>query len=43
MGIRFTNNTWRAPLQLIDSWLPAANTHPGDAEQVIPGARTPYQ
>jgi len=23
MGIRFTNNTWRAPLQLIDSWLPA--------------------
>lgn len=23
MGIRFTTNTWRAPLQLIDSWLPA--------------------
>lgn len=22
MGIRFTTNTWRAPLQLIDSWLP---------------------
>ncbi|MCU0924814.1 MAG: hypothetical protein MUF44_01890 [Hydrogenophaga sp.] len=24
MGIRFTTNTWRAPLQLIDSWLPLA-------------------
>jgi hypothetical protein len=23
MGIRFTANTWRAPLQIIDSWLPA--------------------
>lgn len=23
MGIRFTRNTWRAPLQLIDCWLPA--------------------
>jgi hypothetical protein len=23
MGIRFYSNTWRAPLQLIDSWLPA--------------------
>lgn len=22
MGIRFTTNTWRAPLQLIDCWLP---------------------
>lgn len=24
MGIRFNTNTWRAPLQLIDSWLPPA-------------------
>lgn len=24
MGIRFTTNTWRAPLLLIDSWLPLA-------------------
>lgn len=24
MGIRFNTNTWRAPLLLIDSWLPAA-------------------
>jgi hypothetical protein len=23
MGIRINNNTWRKPLQLIDSWLPA--------------------
>lgn len=23
MGIRFTTPTWRAPLQIIDSWLPA--------------------
>lgn len=23
MGIRFTRNTWSAPLQLIDCWLPA--------------------
>jgi hypothetical protein len=23
MGIRFVSNSWRAPLQLIDSWLPA--------------------
>jgi hypothetical protein len=23
MGIRITSKTWRAPLQLIDSWLPA--------------------
>ncbi|MFM6986094.1 MAG: hypothetical protein ACKOXQ_05670 [Hydrogenophaga sp.] len=23
MGIRIHRNTWRAPLQLIDSWLPA--------------------
>lgn len=23
MGIRIASNTWRAPLQLIDSWLPA--------------------
>jgi hypothetical protein len=23
MGIRINTNTWRAPLQLIDSWLPA--------------------
>lgn len=23
MGIRFNTNTWRAPLLLIDSWLPA--------------------
>jgi hypothetical protein len=22
MGIRFSTNTWRAPLQLIDCWLP---------------------
>ena len=34
MGIRFTTNTWRAPLQLIDCWLPVqesratATTHP---------------
>jgi hypothetical protein len=24
MGIRFNTNTWRAPLLLIDSWLPLA-------------------
>jgi hypothetical protein len=24
MGIRFNTNTWRAPLLLIDSWLPPA-------------------
>lgn len=24
MGILFSTNTWRAPLQLIDCWLPAA-------------------
>jgi hypothetical protein len=23
MGYRFTSSTWRAPIQLIDSWLPA--------------------
>jgi hypothetical protein len=23
MGIRIASNTWRAPLQLIDSWLPS--------------------
>lgn len=28
MGIRFTTNTWRAPLQLIDCWLPAASQRP---------------
>jgi len=28
MGIRFTTNTWRAPLLLIDSWLPAAAHQP---------------
>ena len=34
MGIRFTTNTWRAPLQLTDCWLPVqesratATTHP---------------
>lgn len=28
MGIRFTTNTWRAPLQLIDCWLPAAPQRP---------------
>ena len=26
MGIRIHTNTWRAPLQLIDSWLPAPAT-----------------
>ena len=25
MGIRIHRNTWRAPLQLIDSWLPPAD------------------
>jgi len=25
MGILFNTNTWRAPLQLIDCWLPAAS------------------
>jgi len=34
MGLRFTTNTWRAPLQLIDSWLPAPNYHP--APKVAP-------
>lgn len=33
MGIRINTNTWRSPLQLIDSWLPApahkAATHRG--------------
>ncbi|MGM9427916.1 hypothetical protein [Hydrogenophaga sp. MI9] len=26
MGIRISSTTWRAPLQLIDSWLPAPST-----------------
>jgi len=26
MGIRISSTTWRAPLQLIDSWLPAPTT-----------------
>lgn len=26
MGIRISSATWRAPLQLIDSWLPAPTT-----------------
>jgi hypothetical protein len=26
MGILFNTNTWRAPLQLIDCWLPAPST-----------------
>ncbi len=28
MGNRFTTNTWRAPLQLIDCWLPMQSTAP---------------
>jgi hypothetical protein len=35
MGIRFNTNTWRAPLQLIDSWLPA----PTLKQQANPGAK----
>lgn len=27
MGIRFSTNTWRAPLQLINCWLPVKQTH----------------
>jgi hypothetical protein len=27
MGIRLNTNTWRAPLQLIDCWLPAPSSH----------------
>lgn len=34
MGILFTRNTWRAPLQLIDCWLPAA-------PQPLPSPRQP--
>lgn len=37
MGILFSNNTWRAPLQLIDSWLPTPATHtpPKPAAKVV--------
>lgn len=37
MGIRSTNNTWRAPLQLIDSWLPAPsfNQSPKGTSKVV--------
>lgn len=31
MGILFNTNTWRAPLQLIDCWLPAPSTHRAQA------------
>lgn len=36
MGIRFNTNTWRAPLLLIDSWLPAAP--PSSARSTLPQA-----
>jgi hypothetical protein len=35
MGIRINTNTWRAPLQLIDSWLPAPE-HRTSAHRGIP-------
>ncbi|MFW5329572.1 hypothetical protein [Hydrogenophaga sp. ZJX-1] len=31
MGIRFNTNTWRAPLLLIDSWLPPSFERAGTA------------
>ncbi len=37
MGILFNTNTWRAPLLLIDSWLPLApSTHHSNAHSVLP-------
>ncbi|MCW5652310.1 hypothetical protein [Hydrogenophaga sp.] len=36
MGIRFNSNTWRAPLQLIDCWLPAP------AVRQAPAANEPF-
>lgn len=39
MGIRFTTNTWRAPLLLIDSWLPLApSTRHHGARRLLPQA-----
>ena len=39
MGILFNTNTWRAPLLLIDSWLPLApSTHHSNAHSVLPRA-----
>lgn len=39
MGIHFTTNTWRAPLQLIDSWLPLApSTRHHGACRLLPQA-----
>ena len=39
MGIRFTTNTWRAPLLLIDSWLPLApSTRNHSARHMLPQA-----
>lgn len=35
MGIRLNTNTWRAPLRLIDSWLPAV---PASPRPVLPSA-----
>ena len=35
MGILFNTNTWRAPLQLIDCWLPAAS------DRLAPAANEP--
>jgi hypothetical protein len=35
MGFRFTTNTWRAPLQLIDCWLPTQP--PAPSRSMPPG------
>ena len=35
MGIRTTNTTWRSPLQLIDSWLPAP-VHRATSQRGLP-------
>ena len=34
MGIRFNTNTWRAPLLLIDSWLPPSFERVGTARSL---------
>jgi hypothetical protein len=36
MGIRFTANTWRAPLQLIDCWLPAPQPCLAESSVIAP-------
>ena len=38
MGIRFNTNTWRAPLLLIDSWLPTNPQHKSNSRILLPQA-----